>query len=363
MVNRAKYRKVTEWINKRISSGELKAGSRLESENEISRIFGISRQTVRHALAVLEQEDILVKIKGSGTYVGPRPDQDADHAAVSRTVTIISTYIDGYIFPRILKEMVKTLGESGYSVKLMYTENHLETERRLLGRLLEENSHDALIVEPVMSGIPNPNLDCYRKLQERGIPILFFHSNYPELNIPCVSMDDVDAGRKATEYLLLQGHTEIAGIFKADDGQGRRRFRGMAEALHQAGLMLDESRICWIDTQDIRTPAQFGDRVLKRLENCTACVCYNDEVAHLLTETCLERGIRIPEDLSVTSIDNSDLAKLNAVPLTSVVHPMERLGRKAAENMLKLIQDREYDASCFFPCGIEERASVRKINR
>lgn len=362
MSRAAKYQKVTEWIYNRIASGELSGGDRLESENEISELFQISRQTVRHAFAILEKEGSIIRVQGSGTYVKEQ-EGSREYPPLSRTVTIITTYADDYIFPRILQAMVRTLGRGGYSSRIMFTNNQVETERSLLEGLLQSGSRDPLIVEPVMSALPNPNLSCYRRLQKAGIPILFFHSYYPELDIPHVGMDDEQVGRAATEYLIAQGHTRIGGIFKADDGQGRRRFRGMAEALHQAGLMLDESRICWIDTQDIRTPAQFGDRVLKRLENCTACVCYNDEVAHLLTETCLERGIRIPEDLSVTSIDNSDLAKLNAVPLTSVVHPMERLGRKAAENMLKLIQDREYDASCFFPCGIEERASVRKINR
>ena len=53
-------------------------------------------------------------------------------------------------------------------------------------------------------------------------------------------------------------------------------------------------------------------------QTCSACVCYNDEIAHLVTEQCIQAGIRIPDDLSLVSVDNSELAKLNAVPLTSV---------------------------------------------
>lgn len=50
----AKYRQVTEWIQNRIATGELNRGDQIESENDISRTFGISRQTVRHALGLLE---------------------------------------------------------------------------------------------------------------------------------------------------------------------------------------------------------------------------------------------------------------------------------------------------------------------
>ena len=56
MSRAAKYQKVTEWIYNRIVSGELSGGDRLESENEISELFQISRQTVRHAFAILERK-------------------------------------------------------------------------------------------------------------------------------------------------------------------------------------------------------------------------------------------------------------------------------------------------------------------
>ena len=72
MNSKAKYQLVTDWIHNRINGGELSAGDKLESENEISAMFGISRQTVRHALAQLVQEGVLVKVQGSGTYVKSR---------------------------------------------------------------------------------------------------------------------------------------------------------------------------------------------------------------------------------------------------------------------------------------------------
>ena len=65
----AKYRQVTEWIQNRIATGELNRGDQIESENDISRTFGISRQTVRHALGLLEQQGILTRIQGSGTLL------------------------------------------------------------------------------------------------------------------------------------------------------------------------------------------------------------------------------------------------------------------------------------------------------
>lgn len=356
----AKYQQVTDWVHKRIASGELTQGARLESENEISALFGISRQTARHALGILEEEGILTRVKGSGTYVKGMSLAGRRIAPLSSTVTIITTYADDYIFPRILQSMVKTLGKAGYSSRIMFTNNHVETERSLLEQLIAGGSRDPLIVEPVMSALPNPNLDTYRRLQESGIPILFFHSYYPELALPHVSMDDVQVGQLAAEHLIAQGHTRIGGIFKADDGQGRRRYAGYVQAMRAHGIEVREERISWIDTQEMREMLTLSPRILRRLQRCSACVCYNDELAHRVTRLCLDQGIRIPEDLALVSVDNSELARLNAVPLTSVAHPLETLGKKTAENMLRLIEMPEFDATYEFETELAVRASSGK---
>lgn len=361
MAKVSKYQQVIEWVKNRIRTGELCAGDKLESENELSVLFGISRQTIRHALELLVQEDILERVQGSGTYVKEVKESETENLELSKTVTIISTYVDGYIFPRILQSMVRELEHAGYGVQIMFTNNRLETERRLLVRLLEEKSRNPLIVEPVMSGIPNPNIKYYRRLKSRGIPILFFHSYYPELDISHISMNDEMAGRTATEYLIKHGHTKIAGIFKSDDGQGHRRYKGYLKALLHAGIEIKEDRICWIDTGDVKNFSDILPKVRRRIAECTACVCYNDEVAHELTELQLSGQVVFPEEFSLTSVDNSELARLNSIPLTSVSHPMEALGHKAAEGILRLIENPDANVTYEFPVSIEERNSVREI--
>ena len=354
----AKYRQVTEWIQNRIATGELNRGDQIESENDISRTFGISRQTVRHALGLLEQQGILTRIQGSGTFVRDEQAEQEEKKMLSHTVDILTTYVDGYIFPRILQPMVERLEKEGYSARIMFTGNRIETERRLLERMLDEGSRDLLIAEPVMSGLPNPNLKFYRRLLARGIPILFFNSFYENLDIPHISMNDVQAGRAATEYLIEKGHTRIGGIFKTDDGQGRRRYLGYLKALGHAGIEVEESRVTWIDTLEMKDFSRIMEKLKYRLSGCTACVCYNDEVAHELTRCLLKTGKKIPEDISIIGIDNSELAKLNPVPLTSIGHPMEELGSRAAEAILRLIKEPGCDVTYEFPVSLKERRSV-----
>jgi GntR family transcriptional regulator of arabinose operon len=74
-----------------------------------------------------------------------------------------------------------------------------------------------------------------------------------------------------------------------------------------------------------------------------------------------KRGIEIPEDLSVVSIDNSNLADICPVPFTSCFHPKEKLGIKAAENLLKMIEDPAYDGNYVFTSMPFYRESVRAL--
>ena len=344
-----------DWIHDRIHSGQLHVGDKIETEAEISQRFGFSRQTVRQALGSLEMEGTITRIQGSGSYVKTAAVSDPG-APLSRSVTIISSYTDSYIFPRILRPMAEVLQAEGYSTRISFTSNHRETERQILLDLLRSDSRDPVAAEPVTSALPSLNLDLYRELIRRGIPVLFFNSYYPGLDIPHVSMDDRGAGRRATDYLISLGHERIGCIMKNDDGQGILRYQGYQQALSDAGISLMEKRVCWIDTGDMKDMLEGGEWILRRLRDCSAVVCYNDEVAYMLTQMCQDTNIRIPEQLSIVSIDNSRLTELNPVPLTSIAHPMEELGEKTARNLLELIKDPAFDATYDF----EGKLIVRK---
>ena len=352
----AKYLEIVRWVENRIKNGELADGDKLPPENELGAMFGYSRQTVRHALSVLGKKGILESRQGSGNYI--RSGQSAvSEDTREKRIKVISTYINSYLFPRVLQGMTRTLEAHGCSVGIAFTYNHIDDEKRVLEEVLGEDV-DGVIAEPVMSGIPNVNCDLYEKIREKGIPVLFFHSYYPGLGIPHVSLNDVEAGKAAAEYLISLGHRRIAGIFKSDDGQGQRRYQGYVEALRAHDIPIRESRVVWLDTEDERNFTYSRDRILNRMKGCTACVCYNDEVAHALTGLLQEEGIAVPNEVSLASVDNSELARLNAVPLTSVIHPMESLGERAAENLLAMIREPDCDGTYEFPVEIKVRESA-----
>lgn len=353
-----KYMELVNWIKGKVEANEFKHGDKLYSENQLSSMFSMSRQTVRHGISKLEQQGIVERIQGSGTYICHKP---AVSRAKTMNIAVVTTYVDRYIFPNVIKEMEKVISDAGYFTQIAFTYNTLEGESAILHKFLNNNNVDGIIIEPTKSGLPNPNIKLYEEIIVRGVPILFINSYYPDLSLPHVAMDDSKAGLMAVNHLIEAGHTKIAGIFKADDRQGHYRYSGFMRGLIDSNLSLHDDNIVWIDTEDINHMEDNERRILGRLKGCTACVCYNDEVAVAIVKMCKKNLISVPEDLSIISIDDSDLAANNEQPLTSVAYPIKELGKKAAENLLQLIENNDFDATYEFSPTLTIRNSVKRI--
>ena len=355
VIMETKYQNLINYIQEQISDGQLGPGEKVPSENQLSEQIHISRQTVRKAIGTLEEDGLVQRIRGSGTYVSFDRQKNLEQR---NSIAVVTTYVDSYIFPRILQGMQNTLFESGFSVQIYFTNNTLDREKSILKDLLKRDDVAGVIVEGTKSGLPNPNLDLYRHLMARKIPLLFFNTYYPELEAPHVSLNDAEAAYKAVRYLIDKGHQKIGAILKLDDGQGRQRYLGYLKAMEEAGLTVTDSRMVWIDTDESKQLGYCRDRILNRVEECTALLAYNDQIAFQLIRMLTERNIRVPEDVSVISIDDSDLARHSEVPITSLPHPKENLGKKAAETLLQMIAGRKKDLTYEFDTRVVERESV-----
>lgn len=357
MTQQPKYKTIVDWVKAQVEGGRIKPGEKLNSENELANLFQMSRQTVRHAISELEKEHIIERRQGSGTYIS-----NVFHPKVENTmnIAVITTYVDDYIFPSIIKGMEEVISEAGYTLQIAFTHNSVEKEYSVIKNILDRNMADGIIIEPTKSAIPNPNVALYQEMMHRQIPAIFFNSYYSEINLPYVSLNDKEAGYLATKHLIEAGHERIAGIFKSDDRQGHLRYAGYVKALSEAGLRLYDENVLWIDTQDVRNLSLEQRRVLKRLKDSTGCVCYNDLVAQEIVAICSKQEIRIPEDLSMVSIDNSDIAKNCKVPLTSLSHPKIELGKMAANRLIQMIRNRTTVESFEFTPELTTRKSVIK---
>lgn len=336
----AKYKQLAAALRTHAAAGAYAASGRLPTEQTLARQYGVSRQTVRQALALLLQEGLIEKHQGSATRL-------AGQCQARRSIAVVLSCQNDYIFPAVLEDIQGVLLENGYTPVVFSTQNRAAPEREALLKILANPALCGVLMEGVCTALPNPNLDLYAKLRQKGLPLVFLYGAPPGL-APCVCVgdDNEGGGGQLTQYLLDLGHRAIGGIFKSDDAQGPQRYYGYACALRDAGLPLPGEHVLWYATEDRRDILDTGDRHLldtyiqTRLRGCTAVVCYNDELAYWLVQELHRKGLRVPEDLSVVSFDNSYYSDSCSVKITSLAHEPHCLGRLAAQRLIDLLAGR-----------------------
>lgn len=333
-----KYRQLAGQLREELLQGSGQKGHKLPTEQELVQRYQMSRQTVRHALQLLEEEGIIRRRQGSGSYATGK-----SLSAAPRQIAVITSYLDDYIFPAILHDAQGVFAQEHYGTLVFATANHVSAEREILLKLLEEPV-SGILVEGTKTALPTPNEDLYQRLRQAEVPMVFLHGVYPSLTgAPCISDDNYGGGYQLACYLMDQGHRRLAGIFKSDDVQGPQRYHGVVSAIRDRGLPILDGAFAWYDTEDRDHLLQDRECPLlrhflqERLGDATAVVCYNDEVAHRLIQELLAAGRSVPEEVAVVSFDNSYYSQIGPVPITSLRHKSGRMGRVAAEALIALL--------------------------
>ncbi len=316
-----KYLWLAERLRERIKKGIESGNNRLPSENQLSQKYRVSRQTVRTTLTLLEQEGLITKKHGSGSYLtGRLPDIERD------TIGILISSSQEYIYPTLIHDIQSILTQNGFPSQVYTTDNRFCTEREILHKLLQ-NPPRCILVEGCKSALPNPNLDLYEKLRAKGSRIIFFHNYYPALHDSLFIKDDnIQGSTLLVQYLAEQGHRKIGGIFSLDDLQGVERFQGFMETMRDLDLPVVDESITWFSSKQLHNLQKEHDThflqkaVQEALSSCTAVVCYNDEIAFWLMKVLKQNGYHLPQDMAIVAFDNSYFSKTSPLPLTSLFH-------------------------------------------
>lgn len=336
-----KYRLLAEALKKELENYIKQGIYKLPTEKSLCDQFHASRQTIRQALLILEQEGLIVKKQGSGSYLtGLLPEETGN-----RVVILLSSDTE-YIFPALLGDLETFLSKEGYSVSVYITHNRMDVERTILQSLTEKPPR-GLIAEPSRSGLPTPNFDLYERLSAQGANIIFFHGYYSNLP-PCsyVKDDNYAGGFALGQFLMEQHHRQIAGIFQLDTIQGQERHLGFTRAMLEAGIPIDEDTIAWFTTEQLvrlekKQDTRFlSDFIQRNLKSCSAVICHNDEIAYWLIKELSYAGLHVPEDISIVSFDNSYLSELSTPALTSLSHEPHEMAAAAVALLMKKMQGR-----------------------
>lgn len=179
---------------------------------------------------------------------------------------------------------------------------------------------------------------------------------------PCVLPDEFQAGRDAATHLLNRGHRRIGFIGRSEAlldpalsvtvGQ---RYAGLDAALADHGLRFTHQ------TDGMHWEPDLGYAGLGEILDAgavTAVVAANDRVAMGIYQAAQERGLRIPDDLSIVSFDDEHLASYLRPRLTSIRIPYFEMGRTA----LDLVLDGDAPPETLVAMPLQDRGSVRRLS-
>jgi DNA-binding LacI/PurR family transcriptional regulator len=335
----ALYTHLIGYFRQRILDGSLAPGAQLPTEFEIAQEHQISRGTVRQALHALVHEGLIERVQGRGTFVRqmlPARVHTPAAQAAERRIGLVLHYMDGPLDLDILIGVEHAAKSRGYQVSFAYAEESLEQQDRDINRLREDRVA-GLIIFPVSDATYDESI---WRLQADGVPFVLVDRYFPDLDCDYVLADNDGGGYRATEHLIILGHTRI-GFVHSSKGtllttSVRDRWRGYRRALQEYGCPYDETLVY----QQAPTPAEgeaYSD-LLSRPDRPSAVFAVNDAVAVDLMRAAQRHGLRLPEDLALVGFDNLNYAAHLSPPLTTVAQPRLDLGLRAGNLLINRIE-------------------------
>jgi LacI family transcriptional regulator len=247
--------------------------------------------------------------------------------------------VEAAYFGVILSGASEALYEQDMRVVLCPTLHQHDREVTLLDRLMRGTTDGAVLMLPEESS-------AELKALQRDFPFVVVDPRVAlDEGIPVVSAAHAAGARAATEHLLSLGHRRIGAITGPPDWIAcTERINGYHGALAAAGVLPDPVLVAVSDFRNGPITAAAAAKLLDLPDPPTAIFAFNDNVAIGVMRAARDRGLRVPEDLSVVGFDDSEQAEIVSPTLTTVRQPLAEMGRMAVSLLLRLLENQRVDA-------------------
>jgi LacI family transcriptional regulator len=327
---------------------------------DVARLAGVSLGSASRALSVPDQvkPGTLDKVRRAVEQLGYVRNGAAQALASRRTKTIAAVYptLDNPIFAVSIQSLQQTLWTLGYQLLVASHEYKPERESEVL-RAFVEHGVDGLVL--VGTDHADAVFDLTRQYR---LPYVLTWSTDERGSRECVGFSYYDAAYQMAELVLEHGHSRIAlcvGV-AAGNERVRARIAGTRAALKAAGLELRDD---WIEQQ----PFTFegGRQAVRNLMagkmRPTVLICGTDIQAVGAIGECRDRGLEVPDQLSVTGSDDIELGNLVVPKLTTVHVPTIEIGMRAAKRIVALIDNAELPPEADLSTRLVVRGSLGRV--
>jgi LacI family transcriptional regulator len=339
----------------------FRAGHR-SSAKDVARLAGVSTATVSRVINSAEQVDAATRARVRDAmaklrYV-PHGAARALRSDKSRMIGAIVPSFGYALYARTTSALQAVLDGAGYSLVLAEHHydlgNELRITEQLLGRGVDVFVFVGLHHDPALFAL----------LEHHGRPYVLTWGVDPMRQHPSIGFDNRAATFAVANYILDLGHRRVGLITAPHEGNDRARERsaGVRMALAARGFSL-------ADGYDQRGPISLasGAALMKRLlalpQRPTAVIATNDVFAVGAMMACREAGLRIPQDMSITGVDNTDLGATQMPGLTSVRTPIVEIGRAAARQLIGRLKGESVERAQLLPFELVIRGSTAEPDR
>jgi len=281
--------------------------------------------------------------------LGYKPNAIARSLRLQRTSTIglILPDTQNPYFAEVVRGVEKIASQHGYSIILCHSDYSLEQEIRYVNVLESER------VAGVLWFPATDNAKPQQILSESGVPVVILDRIVSGLQAHCVIADNFRGGYLATKHLIQLGHSRIGCIARPLDlYHSQERVRGYRAALSENGLPDDSSLIVkgGFRLEDGRSAAI---QLFDQQPPPTAIFAYNDFMALGALRAASERGLNIPNDVSIIGFDDIPQSSFTVPALTTIRQPKLEMGCRGAELLLDLITKKKRRNAVESPLGVQ----------
>jgi len=316
------------------------------SMRKIAELAGVSPATVSRVfnssqlVSQKTRDKVMRAVKESGYIFNLAA---SDFSSKKSTVIGVLVPTADSLFGATLSAIQEKALSLGYSIMQGVTQYDLEIEQKILRQYQERR-----VAGIIMTGLVAGQEDFLERLAESGMPIVVTWERLETPRISCVGFDNKAGAKAAVQHLIDLGHRRIGGLFGPYTriSRANKRLAGYLEALKENGLEPDDGLILERRPRLVEG-AEAMSCLLSRDNPPTAVFAASDALAIGAMRAAQDRGLVVPDDVSIIGFDDFDVAAYLNPPLTTMRVDAQKIGALAAETVIgmargEIVEPRQY---------------------